>query len=489
MRSRLPLSSTNGRRSESDRTRQHPPASLTFLFTAALALLATACQPAPALVQVDFAVSPTVAGVDVEMLVQGGPTPTAWVGFGVGPGVSDRFVERVSDVRAVTEDGKPLELEPHGIGGWIVRLQGGTSWRLHYSLDLQPDASDGAFYRSSVRGDDYLVLVGSDAWPRLYSDPRPLAFEPGNRAPGIANSARVTLFPQSADWSLLGPGEETASDLLLLRQHPAGSVVVAGRFGPTVRAPGLELRQHADWSVLSSTVGEMVSEISGALHDRLGPPDEQPALAVTLPLPEPLGRPRGLRTAGMVRGRTVLLYGDSAAADDAPEIRDALAVFMGHELFHLYVPSAIQVTRDLSWLSEGWAMRMGRQAAVDAGFVAPATARRQLERTYRRYLERGGYEAGSLPAASMGSESERDLLYLRGELVFRLLDREWRGRGGEENGFGESLWLELRAAYDGRPLDAEVVHAILSRMVGPDVVRRYVVGTAPLTHGSLGLRR
>ena len=124
-----------------------------------------------------------------------------------------------------------------------------------------------------------------------------------------------------------------------------------------------------------------------------------------------------------------------------------MAVFLGHELFHLWVPTAVQVTRELSWLSEGWAMHMGRRAAVATGWLDEAAGTRRLSLSYRRYLDIGGYRAGSLPAASTGAEDQRNLLYLRGELVFRLLDREWartnpdrpfRGAGGDQDLAGQS---------------------------------------------------
>ena len=115
--------------------------------------------------------------------------------------------------------------------------------------------------------------------------------------------------------------------------------------------------------------------------------------------------------------------------------------------FHLWVPSGVQVTRELSWLSEGWAMHMGRLAAVDVGWLSQPASIQRLQDAYRRYLDIGGYRAGSLPEASMGSESRRDLLYLRGELVFRLLERQWALTSS--GNFETELWRALADAYDG----------------------------------------
>ena len=132
-------------------------------------------------------------------------------------------------------------------------------------------------------------------------------------------------------------------------------------------------------------------------------------------------------------------------------------------------------------------MHMGRRAAIATGWLAEAGGERRLSQSYRRYLDIGGYRAGSLPEASLGDERDRNLLYLRGELVFQLLEREWLKNPRDES-FENALWLALASAYDGRePLDAPAVRQILADLVEPAIVRRYVEGQAPLTPAALGL--
>lgn len=448
-------------------------------------LTIAACTRSTPATTLAFTVTPTPTGADVEERVQGGPTGRVWVGFGVGPGVDARRAERVSAVRAVSADGSPLAVRPHGEAGYEIDLDGGASWRLAYSMDLRPEAEDGTFYRASVRDDDYLVMVGSDMWARIYADPAPLSFRPDNRPPGRADTARVTVdLPGDSDWVVVGAGRRS----FRLAEHPAASVLVAGRFDSPHEAPGLSVRIHPAWQRMGVAPGDMATALITRLRERMGPADDQTAVAVMMPLPGPLRPAGGLRTAGMVRDHTALLYGGLASGPRPPadRIEAAVAVFIAHELFHLYVPSAIQVTRDLSWLSEGWAMHMGRLAAHTAGYVDDADVRREIEQTYRRYLDMGGYRAGSLPAASMGSESKRDLLYLRGELVFRLLAREWDA-GRHDEGFDVHLWRRLQETYRGEPLGVDDVHGILAEMVDTETLRRYVMGTAPLTEGVLGL--
>lgn len=458
---------------------------------AALCLLVTlaACSTPAAPAELFFTVSPTAAGAVVEMEVRGGPSDRVWVGFGVGPGVSTAFAERIGDVAAVASDGTPLEIQPYGEAGYAVRLQDDEPWRLRYQANLRPSAGESDFYRSSVRDEDYLVMVGSDLWARIYADPAPLSFRPDNRPPGRADAARITVdLERDSGWTVVGASAPATLHSFRFTEHPAATVLIAGRFDDPRGAPGLRMHAHPAWDGFGVDAGDMTTALITDLRQRLGTPDDRTAAVVMLPLPAALRPPRGLRTAGMVRDHTALLYGDLASGQrPSPDrIEAAMAVFIAHELFHLYVPSAIQVTRDLSWLSEGWAMHMGRLAAQGAGYVDPADARQQIERTYRRYLDMGGYRAGSLPRAAMGSESTRDLLYLRGELVFRLLQKDWQA-GGSAGTFEEQLWRRLQDAYRGDALDSDSVHAVLSSMFDARTVQRYVVGTAPLTRGILGL--
>ena len=101
----------------------------------------------------------------------------------------------------------------------------------------------------------------------------------------------------------------------------------------------------------------------------------------------------------------------------------------------------------------------------------------------------GGARAGSLQNASESGEDVRDLLYVRGELVFRILWLEWQ-KSGKPGSFDLFLWQRLQTGYDGEtPLEPEDVSAILESMVSPSTVRRYVDGASIITLPELGLGR
>jgi len=458
-----------------------------------LAMCASACAAPPTPFSLRFTVFPTAQGADVVVEVHGGRDDLAWVGFAAGPGAPAELPQRVQSVQARTLDGRRLPQRPQGSAGYQIELEG-SSWQLSYSLDLRPRSGNDIFYRSSVRGDDYLVLVGSDAWARFYTSPDALAMSPTERPGGAVLEARAAfnLPDQPAPWNVATTARARNPRTYELTEHPASSVFALGplKIRDVEEVPGLKLAVHPRWSVLNESIDSLTGQLLLSHRERLGLPGSTTALALLNPLPQPLGPTDGIRTAGMVRDRSLILYAGASPRiePNGPQLREALAVFLGHELFHLWVPSGVQVTRELSWLSEGWAMHMGRLAAVEVGWLSEPASVQRLQDAYRRYLDIGGYRAGSLTEASMGSESRRDLLYLRGELVFRLLKRQWAL--SNDGSFEAELWRALADAYDGRtPLDTESVREALASLVDGGTVRRYVEGTSPLTPSALGLRR
>lgn len=473
-----------------------------------LCLGATAsCGTAPMPYVLEISIFPTAEGIDVLMEVDGGPGDLAWVGFGAGPGAPEGILARIHSVTARGDDGTELPMIPVGMAGYEVDVEDTPRpWKLAYSLDLSAAVEPDTFYRASIRGEDSLLLVGSDAWARFFDGPEPLQLDPRNRPAGRIGRARVDFnIPES--WQVITTAGRKSSRSVELLEHPVGTVFALGPYH-LERHGTLRVARHEDWDILPNEAGEMLADLMAALERRLGKPTAgfspghptvelgpgtEPIasrpLVLLSPFPDGVEPDGGLRTTGMVRGDTLLVYAGFGPDADPRDVRipTAMAVFMGHELFHLYVPSAVAVSHDVSWLSEGWAMHMGRLAAVDAGLLEKEELVEQVEETYRRYLDIGGYRAGSLPAASMGSEGQRDLLYLRGELVFRLLSQEWI-RDGRPGGFEEALWRELlSAARRGTPVDAAEVKAILEDMFDPVIVRRYVEGTAPLTPPVLGI--
>lgn len=481
--------------------RSIPAALLVAGLTVAAGLPAGGCglgEPAPATLEI--LVAPAEDGALVEVEVSGGPRPVAWVGFGVTAEGLERTTDRVSEVRARRSDGTPMPVERVGPGAFRVEVASDGPWLFQYRLELTPLPTE-LYHRASSRSSRHLLLVGADAWPRLYRRPGPLQADLSHRPSGDVAEATVRFDSMPQGWRVVsaapaipgapgGPdGEEAAFRLL---QHPARSVFAAGPYRTLPLGEpeaGMRAAVHADWQVARRSLRSMSARLLAALAAELGPPPDSGALLIFTPLPREFSPADGLRTAGMVWGRSLVLFAGAGEGirTDTREAQEMVAVFIGHELFHLYVPWGIEVAPELAWLSEGWAMHMGRRAAVAARLMSPASAADGLREAHTRYLEVGGFQAGSLPDASSVGGEKRELLYLRGELVFHLLSRQWE-TAGRQGSFDVALWRRLLQTYDGRrPLQAGEVMTVLRSLVDPLTVRRYVEGTAPISRAELGL--
>jgi predicted metalloprotease with PDZ domain len=286
---------------------------------------------------------------------------------------------------------------------------------------------------------------------------------------------------------------ETALNRFDLTDHPARSAFALGpyRVHDIDENAGVRAAIHGGWDLARSSLVNYSQHLVRAQSRQFGPPPGDPTLMVFTPLPERVRPTEGVRTAGMVWDRTLVLFGGASPSvpRDATPVRELVAVFVGHELFHLYVPWGLPITQPLSWLSEGWAEHVGRSSAVAAGLITRGAADNSLREAYYRYIDMGGRQAGSLQNAAESGEQLRELLYMRGELVFRVLELEWAA-SGKPGSFDAVLWQRLQLEYDGEsPLEPDAVSRVLNAMVSPTTVRRLVDGAEAITLPELGLGR
>lgn len=465
------------------------------------ALLVLAWLPACSLLPaysppvLDYRVELLDDGVRVTMTVAGGPRPRAWVGFGASPLGSDVSARHIADVSARMIDGSPLVARPVGPEAYRIDIDGDEPWVLEYRANIGAPPEE-FYHRASSRSAEHLLLVGVDIWARLLPSAAGFELGPAERPLGDVLEANVRFARDSIPrgWVIATPAPEVMPFEFELTEHPARSAFALGpyRFHEVDAGLGLRAAVHSGWNVARDQLITYSRRLIATLTRELGPPPGGPALMIFTPLP-PSARPaRGVRSAGMVWDRSLLLFAGAhpRLPLDSERVRDMTAIFLGHEMFHLYVPWGLAVTRPLSWLSEGWAEHVGRSAARKALILSTAGADRSLRDAYERYRRMGGARAGSLRNASeFGGEELRPLLYVRGELVFRVLSLEWE-RSGKPGSFDAALWKGLQREYDGEtPLEPEAVSRVLRALVSPLTVRRLVEGAAVITLPELRLGR
>jgi hypothetical protein len=459
-------------------------------------LLAAGCalMPGRSPASLEYQVALTSGGIQVTTTVTGGPQPTAWVSFGASPLAGAATSRRIGQVTARTPSGQPLGVTRVADDGY--RVEGTTSegWLLDYHVEIGSPPAE-FYHRASSRSDDHLVLVGAEVWARILDSGAGLQLPPFDRPLGDVNRATVGFdvsgFPQS--WQVVSAAREISLNLFELSDHPALSAFAIGpyRYQDIDRDLGIRAAVHRDWTLARNRVIGYARQLTRTQAREFGPHPGGPALMIFTPLP-PAARPRqGARTAGMVWDRSLILFAgaDPSVPSGDKRVQEMAAIFLGHELFHLYVPWGLPITQPLSWLSEGWSEHIGRTSARSAGILSAAGAERSLREAYERYRDMGGSGAGSLQNASQSGEDMRPLLYVRGELVFRILSLEWQA-GSNQGGFDSNFWRRLLAEFDGdTPLAPEAVTRALSTMVAPATVRRLVDGAAVITLTELQLGR
>jgi hypothetical protein len=468
---------------------------------ATLLLLAAATQPActlfppPQPLLLDYSVALVADGIDVQVTVGGGPRPTAWIGFGASPLGANLTSREIEGVSARTIGGAALAVQPAGEDAYRVEVTTAEPWIFEYHARIGAPPAD-FYHRASSASADHIVLVGVDIWPRVFGARADIAPPPVDRPLEEVAEATVRFDAASlpTGWVVASAAPETARNQFTLREHPARSAFAIGpyRFEEVDADLGLRAAIHTDWNIARDVLVTYAHRLARVQAQEFGQPPGDPALMIFTPLPASARPVQGVRSAGMVWDRTLLLFAgaDPSLPLDSTRVREMMAVFLGHELFHLYVPWGLAITQPLSWLSEGWAEHVGRTSARQALILTAAGEDRSLRDAYHRYLDMGGARAGSLQhAAEYGGEELRPLLYVRGELVFRVLSLEWEA-SGKEGSFDGVLWQRLLLEYDGTtPLEPAVVSRVLSAMVSPSTVRRLVDGSAVITLPELELGR
>ncbi len=467
------------------------------ILAAACTAVITACNlfPDAGPIRLRYDVVPTNDGARVSVTVSGGPRPLVWVGFGTSPLGGASTARVINNVTARSVSGSPLVVEHVDADAYRVQIEPDEDWVLDYRATVGAPPAD-FYHRASSRSDDHLILLGVDVWARFFDDPTAVELAPADRPLGEVEAATVrfdtTALPRGR--VVVSAAREIEPDHFVLREHPARSAFAVGayRFHEIDRTAGVRAAVHSGWNIARQQIVNYAQRLVNTQALEFGVPPGEGTLMIFTPLPPPLRPPQGVRSSGMVWDRSLLLF--AGAGREVPlnsdRVREMIAVFLGHELFHLYVPWGLPVTRSLSWLSEGWAEHVGRTSAQRAGILGASGVYRSLEDAYESYIEMGGARAGSLRQASeTESEELRALLYVRGELVFRMLSLEWDASGGNGS-FDRVLGHRLQAEYDGStPLEPAAVSRVLSSMVSPQTVRRLVEGSAMITRPELELGR
>ncbi len=400
------------------------------LFVLALGLGAAGCGRGSgnARMHLDYRVTPTPgAGFEVELTARGlGPHPVFRLLDGWGllqdqPG-------HVEAVAAADSRGRPIPVTRGAEAGE-------TRWRLERSADpvrltyrVEPyprDVSPEASFVDRNR----LVLVG-------YS----IFLLPGAADLDLPIDARVAVEGPGGwrRWSSWPEGEGayrpgTPHDLW-------SGMVAAGDFASSRMASGpvavTVLTEDTATRPLGLTVANRIFPVLRAMNDLFGSPPRGDSLNVVALYRTMSPQPgRSIMTGTSEEGAFLCLATPDRFDDPTP-----LTALAAHECVHFYLGGAVTADAeppyrnapDMIWLMEGMTEYLSYRLMERAGVMSPAQVAAVAARKEREYRETPGWNALTLADAArrMDDMDVYRLVYSRGYLVSRMLDRELESRCG-----------------------------------------------------------
>lgn len=378
----------------------------------------------------------------------------------------ERLSERIVGLQVKDEAGESRVLEPPGNG--VYRVARAEQIAFEYELRLSQLAGasvdPGRYALTSSLSAEAGFLLPSDALPEVCTASQ-------------CEPARVRLrFQLPADWRVATTELESAGVFEVA--DPRRAVFFLGPLQTHTMRIGEMNFQFAIAGQTSWPATEIAALVEGIARQQaafLGSREQGNYLVTLAPFPVPL---TGLRSVALTRGRSIVMMLNPEA--DAARTRALYQKHLAHEMFHFYVPEALQPRENFDWFWEGFTR-----------YVALLTLRELRLLSLRTYLDEigaefAGYHANlwrgrvSLLAASQekfASAASYDLLYRKGTFVAALYDLELRLQSEGKRTVLDVI-RALYAEYRQRELgNSEVLGALKAAGKFDSFVQEYIEGT------------
>jgi len=239
--------------------------------------------------------------------------------------------------------------------------------------------------------------------------------------------------------------------------------------GPAVReksegqgAPHLSIITAGQWPFAPKDalkIGRRImAEYSGVTGFKL----RRDAVLMLVPFPGETGPETwSAETRGNV---VVLLLGRKASGK---KVLARLAIILGHELFHLWVPNSLRLAGDYAWLFEGFTLYQALLTDLRLGFISFGDFLDTLASVYDSYLSAPDRDRWSLLEASERRwTSSSRLIYEKGMLVAFVYDLLLRSRTNCEKSMEDVYAKLFRLPTTGQENANETIIKLLTEDAG-----------------------
>jgi len=365
-----------------------------------------------------------------------------------------RLAERVSDLILEDANGKPVAYKQLIPGEYLADKEI-ASWR--YKMTLMPRKESVLAAHTSWLNGDSGLLVLDDLLPIVPS-----------------NSENVV-----ADLSLeLPTGWKSSSDLHITSDIERLAIFVA-KDPHIVRVPisGVELTlmTKGEWKFGDDDLQRSVAEIYNEYRRVFGGP---PARSVTISLMHfPTSQPAGVWEADTRGSNVTIVSSDTAFSTQSVQ---RLHEQLRHEMFHLWLPNAVNLSGHYDWFYEGFALYESLKIGVALNRIRFDDYLDTLSRAYTFDSAMGPRSSLIEASANRSAGGDADL-YARGMIIALFTDLEsMRASRGKTN--VEAMLRSLFEKFHDTASQTDGNKAVLDVIASPRVTL-YVQGTEQIDLG------
>ncbi len=326
----------------------------------------------------------------------------------------DRLNERIFSPRVRDANGQSIVLELRGGGNYAfdARNRPGPI-ELSYKVRLNGALEPGQYALVSSIGPEAAILYLSDLIPRIAEESNaesPFALE------------KITIdAPDGWNTTSLGRGDGRTFEV----SDAAQATFFLGKIRKETNTAIAGTWAFDDGKVVQ--LAKTIAQRQATMMNVAQVPDN--FLIALAPFPIPL---TGLRSAGLTRGRSVVLMLNQGS--DTLRTRAHFERHLAHEMFHFYLPNAFVIRDNFDWFWEGFSRYVGVLSLLEAGLIRVEDYLEVLLAEYDAYRVNPQRNSISLVSASpekFANAANYEIVYRKGLLVAALYDLElrWQSRG------------------------------------------------------------
>ncbi|MEP7213136.1 MAG: hypothetical protein ABI791_08680 [Acidobacteriota bacterium] len=378
--------------------------------------------------------------------------------FASTAGGSSNLGERISNVKLSKADGSSVAVRQL-IPGEYLADDDFSSWK--YTIALSPDRSPSSSAHASWINSDTGFLMLDDILPQ------------GSQAAAV----KLVLPDSWKSVSLDQAGDASSFKFA----SAADAVIVIGKRIKTSNAEvdgvSLQLATSGDWLFTEAEALAMATEIYSEYRKIFGAPHAGSAQIAIARFPVQVS-PGNWQAETRGRNLTIVSSDMNFRTQSLQRLHEQLR----HEIFHLWLPNAVNLSGKYDWFYEGFALYQSLKTAVFMNRIGFDDFLDTLSRAYS--IDSRQTKRLSLVEASKARFAGNDTqVYARGMIVAFLTDVTLMERSKGKSSVSDVLEAVFKRHSKSAPAaegTGAVIEVLRSAGIGQEFVDRNITGSAPI---------